>query len=122
MVNYICFEMKRRETGEAVYKNSWIRDKEVREENIEQLASCGRARRKIENGHNNVLKNRGYNLQHNFGHGGNHGSDIFFMLNLIGFQLCDTGSGERDFRRPGSMQDGGICSSTRCMGPVLCLA
>jgi hypothetical protein len=58
MVNYICFEMKRCETGEAVYKNSWITDKEVGEENVEQPTSCGRARRKIENGHNNVLKNR----------------------------------------------------------------
>jgi hypothetical protein len=99
MVNYIFFEMKRRETGEVVYKNSWITDKEVREGNVEQLVSCGRARWKIENEHNNVLKNRGYNLQHNFGHGEKHACEIFFMLNLIGFQMHTILElGDRDFR------------------------
>jgi hypothetical protein len=61
MVNYIYFEMKRRETVEVVYRNSWITDKPVTEENVERMASCGQTRWKIENGHNNVLKNRGYN-------------------------------------------------------------
>jgi hypothetical protein len=31
--------------------------------------ACARARRKIENEGFNVLKNNGYNLAHNFGHG-----------------------------------------------------
>jgi hypothetical protein len=69
------------------------------EENVERPASCGRARWKIENEHNKVLKNRGYNRQHNFGHGENHTSEIFFTLNLIGFQLhtiLELGDG--DFR------------------------
>jgi hypothetical protein len=46
-----------------------------------------------------VLKNRGYNLQHNFGHGKNHASEIFFILNLIGFQIHTILElGDRDFR------------------------
>jgi hypothetical protein len=45
MVNYVYFEMKRRETGEVVYRNSWITDKPVTEENVGHLASCGRTRR-----------------------------------------------------------------------------
>jgi hypothetical protein len=77
MVNYVCFEMKRGETGEVVYRNSRVTDKLVREENVEHLASCGRTRWKTGNGHNNVLKNRGYNLQHNFGHEKKHASEIF---------------------------------------------
>jgi hypothetical protein len=40
MANYICFEMKRRETGEVVYRNNWITDKPVTEENIERLVPC----------------------------------------------------------------------------------
>jgi hypothetical protein len=84
MVNYGCFEMKRREPGEMVYKNGWITNKPVTEENVERPASYGRTRWKIENEHNNVLKNWGYNLQHNFGHGKEHASEIFFILNLIG--------------------------------------
>jgi hypothetical protein len=59
----------------------------VTEENVGHLASCGRTRWKIENEHNNVLKNQEYNLQHNFWHGKNHASEIFFILNLIRFQL-----------------------------------
>jgi hypothetical protein len=55
--------------------------------NVAYLAECGRARWKIENEHNNVLKNRGYNLEHNFGHGSNHAADIFFLLNLLAFQF-----------------------------------
>ena len=64
---------------------------------------CGRARWKIENEHNNVLKNRGYNLEHNFGHGKQHASEIFLLLNLLAFQfhtileLCD-----EDYRKAGT--------------------
>jgi hypothetical protein len=31
------------------------------------------------------LKNRGYTLEHNFGHGKNHAGEVFFLLNLIAF-------------------------------------
>jgi predicted secreted protein len=48
---------------------------------------CGRGRWKIENEHNNVLKNRGYNLEHNFGHGKNHACEIYAVLNLLGFLM-----------------------------------
>jgi hypothetical protein len=34
-----------------------------------------------------VLKNRGYNLEHNFGHGSAHAADIFFLLNLLALQF-----------------------------------
>ncbi|GHV80963.1 hypothetical protein AGMMS49944_27540 [Spirochaetia bacterium] len=42
------------------------------------------------------MKNRGYNLEHNFGHGKEHAAEVFFLLNLIAFQFhtildyCDT--------------------------------
>jgi hypothetical protein len=34
---------------------------------------------------NAVLKHHGYNLKHNFGHGGNHANEVFCMLNLLAF-------------------------------------
>jgi hypothetical protein len=40
---------------------------------------------KIENEHNNVLKNHGYNLEHNFGHGEEHASEMYCLLNLLAF-------------------------------------
>jgi hypothetical protein len=39
-----------------------------------------RARWKIENEHNNVLKNHGYHFEHNFGHGGNHAGGMYCLF------------------------------------------
>ena len=92
MVNYLSLEIRNERTGKVGYTNSL--DK-VTGENVELLASRGRARWKIENEHTNALKNRGYNLEHNFGHGKEHASEIFLLLNLLAFQvhtileLCD---------------------------------
>ena len=55
------------------------------EDNVALIASCGRARWKIENEHNNVLKNHGYNLRHNFDHGKDHASEMYCLLNLLSF-------------------------------------
>jgi hypothetical protein len=87
LVNYVNFEMKTEGAAKPSYTNSWITNKAVNDMNVAYLSECGRARWKIENEHNNVLKNRGYNLQHNFGHGSNHAADIFFLLNLLAFQF-----------------------------------
>jgi hypothetical protein len=65
LVNYLCFEMYNREKGKIVYKNSWITNKLITKENVRLPASCARARWKIENENNNVLKNCGYRLEHN---------------------------------------------------------
>ena len=40
---------------------------------------------KIENENNNVLKNRGYHLKHNFGHGKQHLSSLLAALNILAF-------------------------------------
>ena len=51
------------------------------------LADAGRARWKVENENNNVLKNHGYHLEHNFGHGKQHLSTLLFTLNLLAFLI-----------------------------------
>jgi hypothetical protein len=76
-VNYIYFETYNREMDKIVYRNSWITDKSVTKEDVKLLAECARARWKIENENNNVLKNYGYHLEHNFGHGENHACEIY---------------------------------------------
>ena len=68
-----------------MYTSIWVTDKEITAENVEHLAECARARWKIENEHNNVLKNHGYNLEHNFGHGDEHASEMYCLLNLLAF-------------------------------------
>jgi hypothetical protein len=87
MVNYVSLEIRAEGAKKASYSNSWITNKPVTDKNVAYLAECGRTRWKIENEQNNVLKNRGYNLEHNFGHGENHAADIFFLLNLLALQL-----------------------------------
>ena len=46
---------------------------------------AARARWKIENETFNTLKNQGYHLEHNFGHGDQQLSEAFFTLNLLAF-------------------------------------
>lgn len=48
---------------------NWVTDIYVTKDNVEQLARGGRTRWKIENETFNTLKNHGYNLEHNYGHG-----------------------------------------------------
>jgi hypothetical protein len=76
-VNYLYFETYDREKDKVVYKNSWITDKPVTRENVRLLAECARAHWKIENENGNVLKNYGYHLEHNFGHGERHAGEIY---------------------------------------------
>jgi hypothetical protein len=83
LVNYLEYEIRTEGADKPTYHNSWVTDKEITDYNATYLAECGRTRWKIENEHNNVLKNRGYNLEHNFGHGKEHASEIFCMLNLL---------------------------------------
>jgi hypothetical protein len=86
-VNYVYFEIENVKNGKITYKNSWITDKLINSNNVEHIASCGKARWKIENEHNNVLKNHGYNLEHNFGHGSEHASEMYCLLNLLAFMF-----------------------------------
>ena len=53
--------------------------------NVAELVRAARARWKIENEGFNTLKNHGYHLEHNFGHGSKHLSETFFVLNLLAF-------------------------------------
>ena len=80
--------------GETTYRNSFVTDLPVGPENVVELAACGRARWKIENETLNVLKNKGYNLEHSFGHGKQNLSAILVSLNLLAFAMhtvCDIG-------------------------------
>lgn len=60
-------------------------DHAVTDQNIEQLVQAGRARWKIENECFNTLKNKGYNLEHNYGHGKKHLCFNFYLLILLSF-------------------------------------
>lgn len=50
-----------------------------------EVVKAGRARWKSENENNNVLKTKGYHLEHNFGHGQQYLASFLLTLNLLAF-------------------------------------
>lgn len=76
---------ERNKEGKVIYHNSWVSDFEVTRENAATIIGIGRSRWKIENEHFNVHKNHGYELEHNYGHGQQTLSMVFYMLNLLAF-------------------------------------
>ncbi|MBF0467191.1 MAG: transposase [Nitrospirae bacterium] len=83
IVNYFTYRIVR--NGKVTYKNSWVTDIRVTEYNVQELVRGGRSRWKIENETFNTLKNHGYHIEHNFGHGKKNLSVNFFLLNLLAF-------------------------------------
>jgi hypothetical protein len=84
MVNW-CELVTTRPDGTRVYKNAFATNFEISKNNVKQIVADGRARWKIENENNNILKNRGYHLEHNFGHGKKYLSQLMLALNLLAF-------------------------------------
>ena len=82
-INY--FEYWLVDEGKVMYHNSWVTDIKVDREDVAELVRIGRCRWKIENETFNTLKNQGYHIEHNFGHGERHLSMNFFLLNLLAF-------------------------------------
>ena len=74
-------------SGKVSYRNSFVTDLAVNEANVAELAACGRARWKIENESFNTLKTKGYNLEHNFGHGQQNLAAVLATMNLIAFAI-----------------------------------
>jgi len=94
-VNWLQIEILNAK-GEVSYRNSFITDLPVEVSTVAELAACGRARWKIENESFNVLKTKGYHLEHNFGHGQQHLSAVLVTLNLLAFAIhtvCDLAEG-----------------------------
>ena len=69
----------------ANYTNSWVTDIEINSGNVETLVKGGRCKWKIENECFNTLKNQGYHIEHNYGHGEKNLCFNFFLLTLLAF-------------------------------------
>ena len=71
--------------GEILYRNGFITDFKITQDNVAAIVATARARWKIENENNNVLKTKGYHLEHNFGHGKKHLASFLATLNILAF-------------------------------------
>lgn len=85
IVNWCEVTITREDTGEQLYKNAFVTDFEVTETTVEAIVRDGRARWKVENENHNVLKTKGYHIEHNFGHGKRYLAYLLLSLNLLAF-------------------------------------
>jgi len=84
-VNWCELTITREDTLELIYNNAFITDFEVTQTTVEAIVRDGRARWKVENENNNVLKTKGYHIEHNFGHGNQQLASLLLSLNLLAF-------------------------------------
>jgi len=86
LVNFFIYEEHNIETGKTILF-SWVTDITITSENIYTLMRGARGRWKIENETFNTLKNQGYNLEHNYGLGQQHLSEMFVMIMMLAFLI-----------------------------------
>ena len=86
---------KKTQETTTTFIGTWITDLPINLDNIALLVSGARARWRIENECFNTLKNQGYQIDHNFGHGSKNLCFNFYILTLLAFftqqiaDLCD---------------------------------
>jgi hypothetical protein len=73
--------------AELLYHNTFITNHRLKDDNVAPIVRSGRARWKTENENHNTLKQQGYHLEHNFGHGEQHLAAFLLALNLLAFLL-----------------------------------
>ena len=85
IVNWCEVLVTRAADGKQMYHNSFITHHLISDQSVAAIVSAGRARWKGENEGHNVLKTKGYHLEHNFGHGKQHLAAFLLTLNLLAF-------------------------------------
>lgn len=84
-VNFIRFTLSGKKNKKRNYTNTWVTNLPVSLENIDQMVAIARCRWKNENEFFNVLKNHGYCLEHNYGHGKRFLAFNFYLLTVLAF-------------------------------------
>ena len=72
-------------TGAQLYHNAFMTQFPLTAKTVAPIVQAGRTRWKVENENNNTLKNQGYHLEHNFGHGTQHLAALLATFNLLAF-------------------------------------
>jgi len=85
LVNWCEVTITRLTDGQVLYHNAFATSHLITDKTVAPIVSLGRAHWKIENGNNNILKTKGYHLEHNYGHGKEHLSTFLLTLNLLAF-------------------------------------
>jgi hypothetical protein len=84
-VNFIDYWEKA--ANGKTYQYACVTDIALTADNVADVVRAGRTRWKVENETFNTLKNQGYNLEHNYGHGKKNLSSILAGLMMLAFLL-----------------------------------
>ncbi len=82
LVNW-CELTVTRSDGKQLYQNAFATNHLITHDSVAAIVVAGRTRSKVENENNNTLKTKGYNLDHNFGHGKRHLCSFLATLNIL---------------------------------------
>jgi hypothetical protein len=85
LVNWCELTVRDSVNNSEVYRNAFVTNHALNIDNLTEVIEAGRCRWKTENENHNVLKTKGYNLEHNFGHGQKHLASMLLSLNLLAF-------------------------------------
>ncbi len=69
------------------YMYACVTDLSITANNVDQIVRAGRSRWKVENETFNTLKNQGYCLEHNYGHGKHYLATTLALLMMLAFTL-----------------------------------
>lgn len=84
-VNWCEVTILRELDQKPFYGNAFVTLHHIDDQSVGELVQAGRARWKTENESHNVLKTKGYHLEHNFGHGEQHLFMTLLPLNWLAF-------------------------------------
>lgn len=86
-VNFLQHHQFDGETAETLKCFSWVTDLDLSGKNLDQYQRAGRSRWRVENETFNTLKNQGYQLEHNYGHGKTNLTTVLALLMFLAFAV-----------------------------------
>jgi hypothetical protein len=89
LVNWCEVTITQGTDGEVLYHNTFATNHQITDQAVHAIVREGRTHWKIENENNNVLKTKGYHLEHNFGHGEEYLASFLALMRYIFFQSWD---------------------------------
>lgn len=86
-INFLQHHEFAADTGETLKCFSWVTDLDLNNKSLNLYQRGGRSRWRVENETFNTLKNQGYNLEHNYGHGKQNLTTVLALLMFLAFAI-----------------------------------
>jgi hypothetical protein len=86
-VNFLQHHEFEGQSFETLTRFSWVTDLDLSGKSLELYQRAGRCRWRVENETFNTLKNQGYKLEHNYGHGQKNLTTVLALLMFLAFAV-----------------------------------